>query len=168
MANFFVRYFHGFRYLMANDWGWVAAKVVGGIMMPLVVLDSISQSTAVRSGTISAFILTTLMYVMLAGGVLSFAGITARATRVRPLIVGYAIEIGGLVCLISSPMLLAIIYFATAIANGTGWTGPILCLSLAALFAARAIDIYVHHIMPKKEREGAVAKLLRRRKQEGA
>jgi hypothetical protein len=152
----------GFRYLVANDWAWVFAKITSGIFLPLALLENISSSSSIQNGVISEMVYTSLMCLMIFGGSLSIIGILARATRVRPLIVGYAIEMGGLIPLAIAPLFLSIIFLAGSIKSGGGLSGFALCLSLAALFAARFTDIYTHHLSSKKEHETRLAKAHRR------
>lgn len=151
-------FIHGLRYLVANDWAWVFAKITSGILLPLALLENMPNSSAVSSGTISAMVYTSLMCLMIFGGSLSIIGILARSTRVRPLIVGYAIEMGGLIPLALSPLMLAVIYMGNSIQTGGGLSGFALCLSLSALFVARFTDIYIHHLASKKDHESRLAK----------
>lgn len=155
-------FMHGLRYLVANDWAWVFAKLTSGIFLPLSLLENITNSSAIQAGTISQMVYTSLMCLMIFGGSLSIIGIMARSTRVKPLIVGYAIEMGGLIPLALSPLMLAIIYLGSSIQSGGGLSGFALCLSLSALFVARFADIYIHHLASKKEHETRLAKAQRR------
>lgn len=153
---------HGLRYLVANDWAWVFAKLTSGIFLPLSLLENLANSPSVRNGTIGPIVYTSLMCLMIFGGSLSIIGIMARSTRVKPLIVGYAIEMGGLIPLALSPLMLSIIFLANSINTGGGLSGFALCLSLTALFVARFADIYIHHLTSKKEHESRLAKASRR------
>lgn len=153
---------HGLRYLVANDWAWVFAKVTSGILLPIALLENINDSASVQSGTISTMVYTALMCLMIFGGSLSIIGIMARSTRIKPLIVGYAIEMGGLIPLALSPLMLSIILLGSSIKTGGGISGFALCLSLSALFVARFTDIYVHHLASKKDHETRLAKAQRR------
>jgi hypothetical protein len=151
----------GLRYLVVNDWAWIFAKLSAGILMPLSIIDALGQTAAVRNGTVNATVLSALMYMMLFGGLLSISGILARGTRLRPLIVGYAIEIAGIIPLMVGPLLLSAIYLVSSINSGGTMTGFTLCLSLSALFIARFTDIYVHHLSSKKDHESAIARAQR-------
>lgn len=155
-------FMRGLRYLVANDWAWVFAKITSGIFLPIALLENMNNSSSVQSGTISQMVYTSLMCLMIFGGSLSLIGIFARSTRIRPLIVGYAIEMGGLIPLAISPLFLSVIYLTSSIKTGGGLSGFALCLSLAALFAARFTDIYIHHLTSKKEHETRLAKAHRR------
>lgn len=155
-------FMHGLRYLVANDWAWVFAKITSGIFLPIALLENIANSPSIQSGTISEMVYTSLMCLMIFGGSLSLIGIFARSTRIKPLIVGYAIEMGGLIPLAISPLFLSIIFLLSSVKTGGGLSGFALCLSLAALFAARFTDIYIHHLTSKKEHESRLARAHRR------
>lgn len=143
----------GLRFVTFADWTWLAAKTIAAGIMPIAVIVSAHDSQSVRTRTVSLFVLDLLMYLMISGGLLSIFGILLRGTRVRPLIVGYAFELGGLVPLVLGPLLLAIIYTVSAIATGGSMVGPMLCLGLSALFFARATDILTQHLMPKRDND---------------
>ena len=155
-------FMHGLRYLVANDWAWVFAKITSGLLLPLALLENMSGSPSIRNGTVSEVVFTSLTCLMIFGGALSIIGIFARSTRVKPLIVGYAIEMGGLIPLAIAPLFLSIIFLASSIQTGGGLSGFALCLSLSALFVARFTDIYIHHLASKKEHETRLAKATRR------
>jgi hypothetical protein len=155
-------FMHGLRYLVANDWAWVFAKITSGIFLPISILETMGNSASVRNGTVSEMVYTSLMCLMIFGGSLSLIGIFARSTRVKPLIVGYAIEMGGLIPLALGPLFLSIILLMSSIRSGGGITGFALCISLTALFVARFTDIYIHHLTSKKEHESRLAKAHRR------
>jgi len=152
----------GLRHLVANDWAWVFAKITSGILLPIALLENLPDSPSVQNGTISQMVYTSLMCLMIFGGSLSIIGIFARSTRLRPLIVGYAIEMGGLIPLAIAPLFLSIIFLVSSIRSGGGLSGFALCISLTALFVARFTDIYIHHLASKKEHETRLAKAHRR------
>lgn len=157
------RFLHGLRYMGAQDYGWLTAKLVAGVIMPLSLLEAISRSKveAINQGTVSVLVMTAIMLLMLGGGLLSIVGILLRGTQYRPLIVGYAFELGGLVLLMISPVLLAVPLFITAITKGGPFSGTGLCLALATLFIARYIDLLINQLASRKKPE-VIAKQVHR------
>jgi hypothetical protein len=138
----------GFRYMHRTDWGWLAAKTVTGVILPLTLF--LNMPISVRNGTVSGYVVVALLGLMLLGGLLSITGILLRGTQVRPLIVGYAIEMGGILALILSLAILAAVYGISAVNEGSSITAPVLCLAIAAPFVARGLDVMFYHLAPKK------------------
>lgn len=136
-----------------TDWGWVFAKATTGLMLPIVLFIWVPQS--VREGRPNSGVLMALIGLMLLGGVMSIVGIILRGTRVRPMIVGYAIEMAGIVSLVLGPLILGTIYGTQAAINGGSPIGALLCLCLASPFVARGMDIMYIHLAPKSPDEKA-------------
>lgn len=136
-----------------TDWGWVVAKTVTGLVLPAALFTW--TPLAVKEGRLSQGVLAAVLAFMILGGLLSIIGIVLRGTRVRPLLVGYAIEIAGIVSLILGPLILAGIYTTNAVITGNNPTGAVFCLCLAAPFVARGMDIMYTHLRPKSENDTA-------------
>ena len=135
----------GLQHMHKTDWGWLVAKIVSGVLLPIALIES-GDRTSVAFPVIMS-----LLSLMLLGGLLSVLGILLRGTRHKPLIVGYAIEVGGLTALILGPVILAFVYAIPAFTHGRFSTGALLCIAIAAPFGARLIDILYDHLVPKKE-----------------
>jgi hypothetical protein len=92
---------------------------------------------------------------LLVGGLISIVGMLARGTRIKPLIVGYAIEMCGLIPLIAGPTLLAVIY---AVSSATGGAASLIgfsfCYALSAALFARYVDTHLHHLTQRKSAGG--------------
>ena len=130
-----------------QDIGWLAAKTVTGVIFPVSLF--VWAPASVREGTISGLVIYSLLGMMLFGGVLSIAGILVRVLCIKPPIIGYALEIGGIIALISGPLLLGAVYLAHAMRVGIPPTGVIFCMALGFPFIARMMDILATKLAPK-------------------
>lgn len=136
----------GFRFMRKSDWGWLVAKLVSGVLLPITLIIGMDPKTGT---TVRGILILSLLCLMVFGGLLCMVGIVLRGTRHRPLIVGYAMEVGGLTALVLGPVLLSFVYGVNSVMNGTVPTGSLLSLAIAAPYAARYIDIVSGHLAPK-------------------
>lgn len=142
----------GFRFIRRNDWGWIIANFASGILLPVALIVAMDP---IAPGNVRGILILSLLCLMVFGGLLGILGIILRGTRHRPIIVGYAIEVGGLTALVLGPVLLSIVYGMNAYATGSVPTGSLLCLAISAPYAARYIDIVFAHLIPKNGRDTA-------------
>ena len=90
------------------------------------------------------------MLLIFIGAIMSIIGMLLRGTQTQPMIVGYSIEIVGLIFLFTGPFLLCVGYTYNSAVNGTTFTGAGLCYAIAAALVARFIDVYFHTLEGKK------------------
>lgn len=150
------QFVRGLRFLDGRDWGWIHFKIAIGILVPL--LAFISAPAPVTMRTLDAGIVRILISVMAAGAILCILGILLRATRVQPLIVGYSVEIAGLVFLFTGPFFLSIGYAYMAFSNGTTYVAAGFCYALSAAMMARFIDVYFHTLESKQPGDPLISK----------
>lgn len=144
---------HGLKYVQKNDWAWMHFKAAIGILLPL--MCWINPPVATRTGLVGTPVMHAILIMLLVGGLISIVGMLARATRVRPLIVGYAIEMCGLIPLIAGPTLMAVIYAVSAYTGGaSSLVGFAFCYALSAALFARYVDTHLHHLTSRKKGEG--------------
>lgn len=143
------RHHTGFRYMRSHDWGWFVATFISGVVLPITL---IANTNPAQAGTMRGILIISLLCMMAFGGTLSVIGIYLRGTRHRPLIVGYAMEVGGVIALILAPALLSIVYGVNTVISGTTPTGSMLSLAIAAPYTARLLDIVFGHLAPRKRR----------------
>ena len=138
-------FLYGLRYVQKVDWAWIHAKMSIGILCPLMAF--LNPPAATRNGMVNPAVMNLILLMLAAGGIISIIGLLVRGTRIRPLIVGYAIEMAGLIPLIAGPLFLAIIYLSTAIGGGvSSLVGFAFCYTLASILFARYIDTLLHHL----------------------
>lgn len=144
---------HGLRYLKKNDWAWLHFTLSIGVLCPVITL--LNPPQAVRTGLVAGTVMNLVIGMLLLGGLVSAIGLLIRTTKVRPLIVGYAIEMAGLIPLMAGPGLLAVVYLVSAFtARGPGsLVGFAFCYSLVAALFARYVDTLLHHLASKKDTE---------------
>lgn len=136
----------GFRFMRKSDWGWLAAKLVSGVLLPVALVLDMAPA---RFTTMRGILILSLLCLMVFGGLVCMVGITLRGTLHRPLIVGYALEVGGLTALVLGPVMLSVIYGINSFERGSPPTGSLLCLAIAAPYVARYIDIVSVHLAPR-------------------
>lgn len=141
----------GLKYIQKNDWAWMHFKFAIGILCP--VMAWINPPAVTRTGLVSAWAMNLILLMLFVGGLISIVGLLLRGTRVRPLIVGYAFEMAGLIPLIAGPSLLALTYLASSFsrAGPSALVGFAFCYSLAAALLARYVDTLLHHLVAKKK-----------------
>jgi hypothetical protein len=141
----------GLKYIQRNDWAWIHFKVSIGILCPL--MAWLNPPAVTRTGLVSAWVMNMILIMLLVGGLLSIVGLLLRGTRIRPLIVGYAFEMAGLIPLIAGPSLLALTYVVSSMtgAGPSSLVGFAFCYSLAAALIARYVDTLLHHLIAKKK-----------------
>lgn len=141
---------HGLKFVSKQDWAWIHFKTAIGILCPT--LAWINPPQAVSSGLVTGWVMNMILVMLLFGGLISITGLLLRGTRVRPLIVGYAFEMCGLIPLIAGPILLCFIYAVSAVLGATGpssWVGFAFCYSLTAALFARYVDTLINHLAYK-------------------
>ena len=87
----------GIRYLTARDWAWAHFKVFIGVLLPIMAL--IQPPSVARTRELNPSLIHVLLIMMLFGGLLCIIAVFLRGTKVQPLIVGYTLELGGLIFL---------------------------------------------------------------------
>lgn len=153
LAEWSVEFFKGLRYMTFGDWAWLVAKLMTGILAPLTVFVSVPM--AVSTGLLQMGTFYSVMALMALGGLLCATGLLLRGTRLRPMIVGYAFELAGLIPLMSAPFMLAAIYLMIAMASGKTATllGASFCFALTSLIFARFADILSLRLATKEPEE---------------
>lgn len=144
------RFIKGLRYMTRSDWFWLHAKLALSVMCPI--MTFINPPMAVSRGLVGPAVMNLVIFMILSGGLVSSLGILLRGTRSRPMLVGYAFEIAGLVPLICGPFLIAGVYLVVASNQDTPTTliGFAFTYSLGALLLARLVDIQQHHLASKR------------------
>lgn len=142
------QFIKGIKYLDARDWGWAHFKVFIGGVLPIMAI--LNPPVTVTSGNLDYRLVFTLLIMMSVGGLFSVVGVFLRGTKVQPLIVGYTLELGGLIFLGSGMLLLTTGYFYNSVVSGTSLLGGVFCYSLFAALLARFIDVYFHTLESKK------------------
>lgn len=142
MTNQFV---HGLKYVQKNDWAWIHAKIAIGILCPLMAF--MNPPAATRTGIVHVQVLNLVLMMLVFGGLISIVGLLLRGTRIKPRIVGYAIEMAGLIPLIAGPFFLSLIYLSTGLSGGpSALVGFAFTYTLAAILFARYVDTLMHHL----------------------
>lgn len=144
------RFVRGLRYMTRSDWAWLHAKLSLAFLCSFMTIYN--PPSAVRHGLVSQNVILLVVLMMLMGGIISVIGILLRGTRIRPMIIGYAFELAGLIPLIAGPLLISGVYLWAAIEADVTSTllGFAFTYSLAALLFARFIDIQQHHLSSKR------------------
>jgi uncharacterized membrane protein len=131
-------------------------KFAIGLLVPYLVL--FSTNGALSGRTLDAALIRTLLIIMCLGSVLSIIGVLLRGTRVQPLIVGYSIEICGLIFLFTGPFLLSVGYTYAAMQVGSSLVSAGLCYAISAALLARFIDVYFHTLESKQPGDPLISK----------
>lgn len=152
----FAQFVKGLPFLDARDWGWAHFKVFIGGVTPIMAL--IQPPASVTSGNLDGTLVVILLSMVIVGGVLSVVGVLLRGTRVQPLIVGYTLELGGLIFLGGGFLLLTIGYFYNAVLTGSTILGALFCYSIFAALLARFIDVYFHTLESKSPGDPLIAR----------
>jgi phosphotransferase system glucose/maltose/N-acetylglucosamine-specific IIC component len=142
------RFIQGLKLVDPRDWGWIHFKAAIGILVPLLIF--LSPPSSVASQRLAPGLVRVLVLLIFVGAILSIIGMLLRGTQTQPMIVGYSIEIVGLIFLFTGPFLLCIGYTYNAWQQGTTYTGAGLCYAIAAALLARFIDVYFHTLEGKK------------------
>lgn len=141
--------FHGLKYIEKDDWAWIHAKIAIGVLCPLMAF--LNPPAATREGIVHVQVLNLVLIMLVVGGIISIVGLVVRGTRIKPRIVGYAIEMAGLIPLIAGPFFLSLIYLVTGVSGGTSsLVGFAFCYTLAAILFARYVDTLLHHLTSSK------------------
>lgn len=150
------RFLLGLRLIDPRDWGWIHFKFAIGLLVPW--LAFVSAPAPVSNRNLDGGLVRILLLLMLTGAALSILGMLLRGTQVQPLIVGYSIEIVGLIFLFTGPFMLSIGYTYNSWTNGTTFTAAGLCYAIAAALLARFIDVYFHTLEGKKPGDPLISK----------
>lgn len=142
------QFIRGLPFLDARDWGWAHFKAIIGGLLPIMAL--VQPPSTVRTGNLDGTLVIILLSMMLVGGIFCVTGVFLRGTRVQPLIVGYSLELGGLIFLGSGVLLLTIGYFYNSLVEGSTMLGAVFCYAIFAGLLARFIDVYFHTLEGKK------------------
>lgn len=157
MTDGFRRFAHGLKYVGKDDWAWIHAKAAIGILCPLMAF--INPPAATRTGVVHIQVLNLILLMLAIGGIISIVGLLVRGARIKPQLVGYAIEMAGLVPLIAGPFLLSVIYLVTAATGGVAsLVGFAFTYTLSAILFARYVDTLLHHLTASTTDGGAETK----------
>jgi hypothetical protein len=142
------RFILGLKLVDPRDWGWIHFKAAIGILVPVLIF--LSPPAPVTAQRLDGNLVRVLVILIFVGSILSIIGMLLRGTQTQPMIVGYSIEIVGLIFLFTGPFLLCIGYTYNSWAQGTTYTAAGLCYAIAAALVARFIDVYFHTLEGKK------------------
>lgn len=142
------RFILGLKLVDPRDWGWIHFKAAIGILVPAMIW--FGPPAPVTAQRLDGGLVRVLVLLIFVGAILSIMGMLLRGTQVQPMIVGYSVEIVGLIFLFTGPFLLCIGYTYNSWIQGSSFAGASFCYALAAALVARFIDVYFHTLEGKK------------------